>query len=349
MTREKSRCPDRPMTIVLGVPRSGTTMIAVELERWFDLAIPFETHFGPLFARWQWIYGDLSSSAARKRLLNGIYAFTRLWLRVSVSHDTKTIEVVSVLLTRADADRIIEMSHDYQSLIRAVFRAYAERRYKSGYAEKSAYRGVMHYKRLESVFGRSNVIDVVRDGRDQFLSWSRTWFGSGNIVLAARSWCRSVDQAIRPARVQDDASGIAHLIVRYEDYVRDPTRELDRIADFLEIEKSMTAKSTDLGKAVSKAPEHQLLSDRVNARRVAVYKTEMPTWQLWLYHRIAGRTLRAAGYQVDDVVLSWTDYIFILRAYAFMPFAWLVSKSIDLAKVTIPAILFLIARFKTDT
>jgi hypothetical protein len=287
-----------PVLIITGCPRSGTSLLSAELTRRYDIAIPFETHFVPIFQRWLSLYGDLHKAVNRRRLLNDIYLFTRMWLRIATTYDQAKIALVSILSTGRLADKIVENSCDYPSLCRAIYAAFAHEHRAATAAEKSAFFAPIPLDVLRTAFDEIRVIHIVRDGRDVYLSWRKTWFGTRVVARAATLW---VDH-IRNAELWAEAYPESCITIRYEDLITSPDVVFSSIATFAALDSRtelVPENSKTLATALASSQEHRLLQQGINPHNMNKHEREMPEKAARQFELIAGQTLTRYGYNVS--------------------------------------------------
>lgn len=147
-------------------------------------------------------------------------------------------------------------------------------------------------------FPRARFVNVVRDGRDCFASAK----GHPGIPQAssprrfARYWGRCVDAALR-------MSGHPRLLtLRYEDFARDATRELERTIRFLELEPEPEQLDPARFGAHKRGrrQEFQLLRSPISDGRVGRFHAELSPAERRVFERVAGRQLAAHGYPLED-------------------------------------------------
>jgi sulfotransferase family protein len=205
--------PDHPPApFIIGLGRSGTTLLRLMLDAHSCLAIPPETGFLSDAA------GLLDDEAtARERFLALVTAY-KTWPDLGIETDQlwtalETIEPFTV----ADG-------------VRALYRAYAQRHGKPRFGDKTpGYTAKLH--KVQAVLPEARFIHIIRDGRDVALSMRAVWFGRDrSIDEHIDGWRRKIQRArARSALCR------WYLEVRYEDLVRGPQAELRRICDFIEL------------------------------------------------------------------------------------------------------------------
>src|SRR6188472_2831340 len=144
-----------PVPFIVGVGRSGTTMLRLMLDAHPDLAIPPETHFVPE------LIDAIDGGATPEQA-----ATTMIAVRQWGDLDTDPEDVVARW-------RQLERFESGPAL-RAFYEMYAERQGKPRYGEKTpAY--VKSIVKIEGALPEARFVHVIRDGRDVALSrWKRT-------------------------------------------------------------------------------------------------------------------------------------------------------------------------------
>ena len=203
-----------PFPVIVGVPRSGTTMLRFMLDAHPDLAIPPETGF--LFA----------PAIAAERLNPLDYADAIMdfppdapaWRDFGLDRDCFVAAVVALAPKSGPGD-----------VLRTFYALYAQRHGKTRSGDKTP----MYLKRMlefAAVIPEAHFIHIVRDGRDVALSWSKTWFAPSRVPSELVALWAS---AIRQARAA--APYVHYLEVRYEDLLLMPAAVIQRICHFIDL------------------------------------------------------------------------------------------------------------------
>ena len=203
-----------PVPFIVGVGRSGTTMLRLMLDSHPQLTIPPETHFVP-------------------ELIDAIEAGAGPGRAVEVMQSVR--QWGDLQIEPAEAIARFDALDDFNpgDALRAFYAIYAERQGKPRWGEKTpAY--VRHMRKIEKALPEARFIHVIRDGRDVALSrWKRT-LGEGEKAPAgqvAEGWQRRI------RRAQKQGQRLEHYReLRYEDLVTDTEPNLRKIAEFLELE-----------------------------------------------------------------------------------------------------------------
>jgi hypothetical protein len=283
------------MPFVVGVPRSGTTLLRLFLDAHPDLAIPPET---------QWLGNaieSLSSDVAPEEMHAGLKSINS-WRETGVDE--------------AAFDRLMAQSGggpDPYEFIRQVYRFYAARFGAGRVGDKTPGHGLI-MQTIAKALPEAHFIHIIRDGRDVAVSQRNLWFGPGNDPAdAARFWT----WRIREMRQQ--AQFLPHYMeVRYEALVADPEPVLQAIGAFiglpfdprqLDYHKTAAARLAELGDiprdagtitAAERHAIHELTLTPPQLSRVGRWRQEMSRSDADIFEQIAGNMLRDLGYDVDE-------------------------------------------------
>lgn len=266
--------------VVLGVSRSGTTLLRVILDRSPGIAIPDESFFVPLLARRH------GSRIDAGRFLDDV-------ARLSVVRDWG----VSV----RDVAARVRSGMPTGRAIAAIFEAYADAQGKPRWGDKTPMY-MRHLALLERLFPDAQYLHLVRDGRDAALSflemprgtYTRTWAHPRTAAGFACLWRREVSDAravgrrVGPARYHE---------VRYERLVAEPEAVVRGICAFaaLPYEPAMLEYAGAVD--VSAKPHQQRLLTPPTAG-VRSWREDMSETDVAAFEAIAGDLLAELGYEV---------------------------------------------------
>jgi Sulfotransferase family len=296
------RAPERPPApFVVGVPRSGTTLLRLMLDAHSGLAIPPETHFLPKLIR-VCREAEAAGEDPRARVIEFLTGHRR-WR----DFDLDEAEVRARLggdggLTPAVAAR-------------AFYDAYAAKQGKARWGEKTP-QYLKTLKRIAGALPEAHFIHIIRDGRDVALSLLDVSWGPRTVEDAAVQWTTQIRRARRKAR------SIAHYTeVRYEGLVADPEPIVRRICEFVELgfepamltyhqgaEERMAglARDFDVGgdrpriSAAERAAQHSLVSEAPRTERAGRWREQMDSGAVAAFEGIAGPTLAELGYELVE-------------------------------------------------
>jgi hypothetical protein len=201
----------KPAPFIVGVGRSGTTLLRLMLDAHPELAIPAETHF----------LVDILAIGAEESTKDRFFrAVTQAATWPNLALDECTVRNALAEIEPFAAAKAV----------RAIYRLYAHRFGKQRWGDKTPpYR--RHMIGIQRLLPEAHFIHIIRDGRDVALSYRGLWFGPGdNIEAQARFWVEQV----RAARAQ--AAALAHYLeIKYEALVNAPEATLRTICDYLEM------------------------------------------------------------------------------------------------------------------
>jgi hypothetical protein len=199
------------MPCVVGVGRSGTTLMRLMLDAHPELAIPPETHFLHLMHR-----HEQQDAAAFLRTLTGVHT----WADFHVDALTLGQE-----LARSG-------SFDLANAIRTFYWLYAERQGKPRFGDKTPYNAEC-MDHIHGLLPEARFIHIIRDGRDVALSYRDKWFGPGqDLEKAIRFWSDRIRHAREQAQHLPDN---VYLEVRYEDLIMSAEDTLKKICRFVDL------------------------------------------------------------------------------------------------------------------
>lgn len=207
-----------PMPVVVGCPRSGTTLLAVMLDSHPQIAMPPETAFLPAL--------QALAGKAQDDLRKEFFALltTDRW-GVSNWNDLGIDRYRYWRLLRALETFSITAG------LRVLYGMYADGLAKPLFGEKTP-ADTHCMPQIEAHLPEARFIHIVRDPRDVVLSLRRTTAGQ-SVERTAQIWVDMVSAA------RASAASVAHYHeLRYEDLVLQPEAELRKVCGFLNLDYS---------------------------------------------------------------------------------------------------------------
>ncbi len=293
---EVESAPRCPLPMVVGCPRSGTSLLAVMLDSHPDLAVPPETSF---------LSGLVSSpgptAGARRHFFNCITAD-----RIPVSNWSDFGLDRELLWQRLRAIEPFTVAAG----LRAFYALYAESQGKPRYGDKTpGY--VFLLPQIAALLPEVHFIHIIRDPGDTALSWRQTWFApSTDLRVLGSEWRKHVEAGRRARHL------VPHYVeLRFEDLVRNPELELKRLCEYLAL--PWNARMLDYraqgaarlarlqGRQHARGPMiareertriHANLTRAPDAGRLGVWRREMTPSERELLEAAAGPLVRALGY-----------------------------------------------------
>lgn len=264
--------------LVLGVRRSGTTLLRVVLDRSPELAVPDESYFIPQLADRHGRTIDVAAFADDLRRLPTL----REW-------DVPPDQVRARLRPGMPLGEAVA----------AVYETYAAARGKARWGDKTPMY-MAELPLLERLFPDALYVHLLRDGRDAATSFlampggivTEGWAHPRSAAAFACQWRTEVEAA----RALGRRVGDRYLEVRYEDLVRGPAAAVERICRFagLGFDPAMLAYPDDVD--VSAKPHQQRLADAPTPG-VRDWRAEMTPDDVRAFEAVAGGLLARLGYE----------------------------------------------------
>jgi hypothetical protein len=288
----------KPAPFVVGVGRSGTTLLRLMLDAHPELAIPPETHFLPaLIDRFE------DHAPSPDELVEAVESHPG-WRDFGLAED----ELLSTFAARAD---------DPADAIRAFYIAYAGRHGKPRWGDKTPVYIESIARIGEALGDQARFIHLIRDGRDVAVSRRARAARRGRKPTPAAEEAETWKRRIQGARSQ--AEGVAHYREwRYEDLVTDAEQTLREICEHAELEFDSAMLEYHRGASerleeLSDLPgnrgrvrprserieAHALTSEPPREDRLGRWRTELEPDEIAAYEEVAGGLLAELGYEVS--------------------------------------------------
>jgi hypothetical protein len=286
------------MPIVVGAPRSGTTLLRFMLDAHPDLAIPPETGFLRLGTRFKATQPGVREAFARA--IVGYPPEAPGWQDFGVPEE-------SFRDALQDLDPF-SVSEGF----RAFYRLYAARFGKPRWGDKTPLY-CMEIETIRRTLPEVRFIHLIRDGRDSSLSLRGLWFSPGpRIETQATYWRKCVLRAREAGVGRSD-----YLEVRYEDLVRRPRDTIEQVCAFVDLDfrdemvrphlRSPDRLSehrgrwrpdgTSLVTAEQRLQQQRRTMEPLDERCVFGWKSTMADEERARFRRVAGDLLEALGYE----------------------------------------------------
>ncbi|MGQ0430821.1 MAG: sulfotransferase family protein [Microthrixaceae bacterium] len=272
---------------VVGMPRSGTTLMRSIMNAHPSVAMAPETHFVDHWMRLH-RHTDVADPGG----------FARLWGEFC---DSKHFRTLGVEADELEARIRASGPPSFQSMFTAMLEAYAERIGKPRLGEKTP----GNYRYLDTIlewFPDGRVLFMIRDPRAvvaSFQALDREWTDKPVDSIAVR-WRRSVEMAEGWARDQ------RVLLVPYEALAHAPEPEVRRICDFLD--EPFAPEMLQSGRGVS-GGEQLKFQGEVTTESVERWRTQLSPRDIAVTEHLARAPMRRWGYQPSAPRLSLPDQV----------------------------------------
>ena len=271
---------------VVGVGRSGTTLLRLMLNSHPRLAVPYEGHFIPRYIADSPRFGVLTDRNNRRRLVEAILGepMVRKW-----DHSWDKQDLI---------DRT-ELNPTLPGVVAGLYEQYAAAKGKPRWGDKSEY--IDGIPDISHLFPTSKFIHIVRDGRDVANSVLRLPWGPSDLISAATWWndyvwvCRRMGQILGPDRYHE---------VRFEDLIYDPEESLGQICHFLgeDFSRDMLNYHRHHQEQIpdDRKWQHRNSDAPPNTNRAYAWKHDMRPVDVAIFNRYGGRMLAELGYEIPE-------------------------------------------------
>jgi hypothetical protein len=288
-----------PAPFVVGVSRSGTTLLRLMLDAHPELAIPPETHFVP----------DVIKECRRDEATADTVADLIVGHRRFADFGLDADEVRARI--RKAGIRPVGQP------LRAFYELCAEREGKARWGDKTP-NYVQFMRKISRKLPEAHFIHLIRDGRDVALSRaSRAIDTPAGAGFQAKRWKRRINKARRTSAKLDH-----YMEARYEDLVTDPEPTLRRICEFIELdfdpvmlryhegaEERLAEMAHDLPatenrearSAEHRLAGHELAMEPPRTDRIERWKAEMSVEDRRQFEHFAAELLSDLGYEVEGL------------------------------------------------
>jgi hypothetical protein len=269
-----------PPLFVLGVSRSGTTLLRVILDRSPGLAIPDETFFIPQLASRHQSPVDPESFLDDLRRLPRLAAWE---------------------VSAADLAARLRPGMSVSEALDATFSAYAAKHGKPRWGDKTPMY-MRHLGLIDRLFPDAQYVHLVRDGRDAALAFldmpggvvTRTWAHPRSAAGFACEWSTEVERARALGRRVGPSR---YFEIRYEELVADTAAVVESVCAFAGAPFETTMLEYSKAVDVSEKPHHQRLL-QPPTKGVRDWRTQMGDEDVRAFEAIAGGVLADLGYEL---------------------------------------------------
>ena len=287
-----------PMPIIVGSPRSGTTLLRLMLDANSALAIPPETGFLTLSEK---LTGK--GDKLRKKFFEAVvnYSQPSSWPDFEIPEETFWAALTTIT------------PFNISDGFRTFYRLYAARHGKPRWGDKTPIY-CKHLKAIRRTLPEARFIHIIRDGRDAALSLRRMWFSPGwEIETQAAYWRDCVLAARRAGVGRND-----YLEVRYEELILNTEETLKRVCAHCDLtyEEAMLSyykraperlkehkgrlrsDGTPLLTQDQRLQQQQRTTEPPDPACVFAWKQTMDTDERKKFQSVAGDLLKELGYEL---------------------------------------------------
>ena len=271
---------------LVGAPRSGTTMLAVLLDRHSNIAMPPETQFYSKFV--PEFEGNIQDKSSEE-IVNSALEFHRI-------KDLKLENEIVLSCFR-------KYGKTFPSLLRAILETYALKQGKLHPGEKSP-RHLEHAQTILNSYPLAKIVCILRDGRDMVQSMLKVpWTDSenprslGKYCVRWTDYCQLAIKFVRqyPTRF---------ILVKYENILINPEEELKKLCEFIGEKFEPTQLNPDFNSAVVPDWENNWKKKALlglDPKRIEAWRKINDKNQIWFMNSMMGSMLKHMGYVDADM------------------------------------------------
>ncbi len=277
---------------IMSSERSGSNLLRSMLGRHPDIVAPTAVHFTTNMANLAFFYGNYNDDAV-------LYEVVTDMIEVAASHivpwkwNINTIDVLPKIKKK-----------NFWGCMAGLFDSIALTKRKCAWVCKD--NNLFDYM-AEILCNMDNayVIYLVRDGRDVALSFFNVPGGPSTINKSAKLWTREQMTCLRLVSLFRKSIHV----VRYEDLISNPEKQLRKICSFLEIDYShdmlLFAVSETSQRMSDRSKYWENLNKPVLKNNYNKWKKRMSHIDALRYQQVAALPLMALGYDTVEVDYEW--------------------------------------------
>ena len=276
---------------IIGVQRSGTTLLRLILNAHSEIAIPEEARF--------------LSPILKKDNINKKYKGNEL--RNLVRYLKSNSQFALWNFDTTDFFRKIEKANEIsvKELVALMFTSYCKSEGKNIWGDKSLFFGSIDI--LHELFPDARFIHIVRDGRDVFDSWRRMDPSKDNPAVMSLDWATKEKNI---AKSFNRIPGNKQLTIKYEDLLEQPEEVVKSICEFLDINYEINMlecyKSSDryIGKHHS-----TLIFNKIDSQNTHKWRKTLSAREIAIFTALSRSLLNNYDYETADISPGLVDRV----------------------------------------
>jgi hypothetical protein len=269
--------------IIVGVPRSGTSLLTAVLNRHTAVYIAPESHF--FFRIWgnRRLLGNLDDPNNFDKLIPYFQTLKHIgsgWANTEIN-----IEMLKESFYQQN-------EHDYDSLFLSFLKMLSENKSKQNFGEKTPLH-LYFLPHLVNSFKDIKIIHVIRDGRGTVSSLLGTDWGK-DLITYSIFW----KNCINLMRKFKTETNFKMLQVKFEDLVIQPEKSLNQICDYLNIDYTSSLMDVIYTNTSSKSAKNSYTKG-FDGKAITRWKTNLTADQIVLIESIIHQELMALDYDLE--------------------------------------------------
>jgi hypothetical protein len=274
---------------IIGLGRSGTTLLRLMLNQHPRIAIPYESHFITKYCIQIDSYGDLEADNNLRKLVSDILSepFLKMW-----DH-------------QFDVDRIIAAVEirSLRGVLEYIYQEYAKSKGKVRWGDKSSYLDDLPH--VNELFPDAKFIHIIRDGRDVARSVLKMPWGPTDLIAAANWWSDNVRVCRRMGAILGKER---YTEVLFEELIQNTEGELQRLCEFIDEEYSPIMleyyKNAERSIPLEMRAQHYNTNTAPQKSRTFSWKKEMNSSDIKIFDRFGGQMLEELGYERPELKVN---------------------------------------------
>lgn len=258
----------KPPVFIVGVPRSGTTLLAAMLAAHRNMSCGPETHF------FRWLErADQIALTAPEHWPGRAVDFISSIIRKSYTAESPRPLIEKYGLSREEiAQSLIAQPPSIAALLSSITETHMQKHEKQRWVEKTPDH-IKYLAEIRSAFPEARILRILRDPRDIALSLSKVPWGVQSFFEGLIYW-KSLDDASRDFFATDHNT----YTLRFEDLIQAPEQELSKLCSFIgEPFDEQMLDTSHTGKQLNsrKVPWKEKASQPIDQNRIMVWQKEI--------------------------------------------------------------------------
>ncbi len=278
-----------PAVFIVGMARSGTTLLSEILNAHSSIAVSPETHY---FRKY---WADEEKSTLEKRL-----ALTEEFL---AGDEFKQFGYSNEQKEEIRAEVFAAIRKGQSQILDIVLTRYRLKHNKPVWCEKTPVH-MLYLAHIANLFPQSKFICLVRDPRDTCLSLKKVPFNAGSTVSIARRWKRYARLSVLYQNEYPDS----FRVIKYEDLIRRPEQQALKICRFLNIDfqSEMLNQKNDPATFDGQKEYWKLNATKpIDQNNYDKWKHEMKPGEIYFLQKYLGREMGRYNYAIKPEILNF--------------------------------------------
>jgi hypothetical protein len=277
-----------PAIFIVGMARSGTTLLSEILNAHSKIAVSPETHY----FRKYWVDEQNFPLEKRIALIEEFIDGDEFKQFGYSQEQKKEIRMEALNAVRKGQSQILDI----------VLTRYRLKHNKPVWCEKTPVH-MLYLPQIAKLFPESKFICLVRDPRDTCLSLKKVPFNAGSTVSIARRWKKYAGLAVyyQTEYIEN------FLVVKYEDLIRQPEQQVMKICQFLNIDYQSEMLNQNKGPATFDGEkEHWKLNaiKPIDKNNYDKWKHEMKPGEIYFLQKYLCREMERYNYDIQPELLN---------------------------------------------